>query len=265
MKIDIIYKQIKSHCTIKPAVCIILGSGLNSFTNLIKNQTKISYKAIDGFIQTTVKGHDGEFIFGYINNTPILCAKGRFHYYEGHEFDIVSSIIDIFNCYSPKLLIITNSSGCVNKKWKIGNFMIANKFLDFSFIKYSKPKTHLIKNNKYYNKVLNISKNNKIITYEGTYTYTIGPSYETPKEIEKIIKCGGDAVGMSTFPEFLKCEKLSLETIFISCLTNYGAGIKNEIISHEDVLKNAKKSRDKFSNLIYKIIENIGTQKIQKK
>jgi len=261
MKIDTIYKKIKSHCSIRPLVCIILGSGLNSFTKLINNQTKLPYKMIDGFIQTTVKGHDGEFIFGYINNIPVLCAKGRFHYYEGHEFDTVSSIIDIFNCYKPKLSIITNSSGCVNKKWAIGNFMIANKFLDFSFIDYSTPKTYLIQKNKYYNNVLNIAKSNKIIVYEGTYTYTIGPSYETPKEIEKIIGCGGSAVGMSTFPEFLKSRKLNLKTIFISCLTNYGAGIKNEIISHDDVLKNAEKSKDKFSNLIYKIIENIGPQK----
>ena len=265
MKINSIFQYLKAHCAIQPQACIILGSGLNAFTEQIKKKVEISYNQIDNFIQTTVKGHDGKFIFGYISDIPILCAKGRFHYYEGHEFDTVSSIIDIFNCYKPLLSIITNSSGCLNKNWEIGNFMLAEKFLDFSFINSEKTKIYTIKKDGYYKNTLKIANKNNIIIYEGTYTYTIGPTYETPEEIKNIIECGGSAVGMSTFPEFLKCEKLNLNSIFISCLTNYGAGIKNEIISHDDVLKNATKSKDKFSNLIYKIIENIGLQKTQKK
>jgi len=240
----------------KPKVCLILGSGLDEIINNFESQTIIPYTDIPNFYNTGVKGHKGEFIYGYINNTPILCARGRFHYYEGFNFDEIGSIIEIFNYFKPKLSIITNSSGCLNLDWEIGNFMIVNKFLDFSFIDSANFKLYPVRNNQENIKALNIAKNNNIKLYEGIYTFTTGPSYETKAEIKEIISIGGNAVGMSTFPEFLKTEKLEMNTIFISCLTNYGAGLIKEKITHEDVLKNAKKSKIKFCKLIIKIIES---------
>ena len=93
--------------------------------------------------------------------------------------------------------------------------------------------------------------------YKGCYTYTIGPTYETEAEIKEIIELGGDAVGMSTFPEYLMCKKLRIEPIIISCLTNYGAGLVKNKIKHEDVLLNANKSKKNFNSLIVNIIQNI--------
>ena len=69
-----------------------------------------------------------------INNVPILCGKGRFHYYEGYTFNEVGSIIEVFNHFNPKLCIITNSSGCLDKRWPIGSLMLSNQIIDFSFI-----------------------------------------------------------------------------------------------------------------------------------
>ena len=97
-----------------------------------------------------------------------------------------------------------------------------------------------------------LDKNLNIHT--GTYTYTIGPTYETKAEISEIINLGGDAVGMSTFPEYLMCKKLGISPIIISCLTNYGAGLVKKEVLHEDVLKNADNVKLKFSSLIKKII-----------
>ena len=134
--------------------------------------------------------------------------------------------------------------------------MIANKFLDFSFINSADFKLYEVENNQENIKALNIAKNNNIKLYEGIYTFTTGPTYETKAEIKEIISIGGNAVGMSTFPEFLKTKRLQMNTIFISCLTNYGAGLIKEKITHEDVLKNAEKSKIKFCKLIIKIIES---------
>ena len=89
-----------------PKVCIMLGSGLDNFTEIISNKITIPYADIPAFYQTSVEGHKGEFIFGNINNVPVLCAKGRFHYYEGYTFKQVGSIIEIFNFFKPKLSLI---------------------------------------------------------------------------------------------------------------------------------------------------------------
>jgi len=243
----------------KPKICIILGSGLSSFTNLIENKTIINYNDIPDFFKTTIIGHKGQFIFGELNKTPILCANGRFHYYEGYSFEEVSSIIDIFNNFNPNYCIITNSAGCLNLNWDIGTFMIANKFLDYSFINSTNEDYHEdIHSKALIPSILKIAKKNKINLYEGVYTYTQGPSYETPAEINEIIKLKGGAVGMSTFPEFLRCKYLNMKSITISCLTNYGAGLKlNNFVNHEDVIENAKKAKMNFQKLLSLIIQNI--------
>ena len=98
---------------------------------------------------------------------------------------------------------------------------------------------------------------NNIKIRKGNYTYTIGPTYETKTEIQEIIKEGGDAVGMSTFPEYLMCKKLNINPIIISCLTNYGAGLVDKKVKHVDVLTNANRYRKKFNDLLVKIIQNI--------
>ena len=249
----------------KPDIGIILGSGLDVFTESIENKIIIPYEKIPTFFKTNVEGHQGEFIYGKINNTTILCAKGRFHYYEGYTFNQVGSIISIFNSLNTKLCIITNSSGCLDISWPVGSLMLSNKIIDFSFMNSSFPVEHtFIKT--HYNKIaIDTAKKTGINLFEGAYVYTTGPSYETPAEIQEIITLNGKAVGMSTFPEYLKCIKLNQNFLIISCLTNYGAGLKNQKFSHKDVLMNAKKYQNNFKTYIINIIQNIEHQKIQKK
>ena len=239
-----IINQINNFIEEYPRVCIVLGSGLDNFTKQLKNNKILKYDDISGFLKTKVKGHSGQFVYGYINNIPILCAQGRFHYYEGHTFEDIGIIIKLFNYYNPEKIIITNSSGCLRLDWGIGDFMLVEKFIDFSFINSNQPQEYIM--DKSLDKNLNI--------HTGTYTYTIGPTYETKAEINEIINLGGDAVGMSTFPEYLMCKKLGISPIIISCLTNYGAGLVKKEVLHEDVLKNADNVKLKFSSLIKKII-----------
>ena len=256
MQINIIKKQLDKIIQDQPKVCIVLGSGLNNFIDEIRYKQYLPYNKINNFLSTNVKGHKGEFIFGYINKIPILCANGRFHYYEGHSMEDVGIIISLFNLYKPKKYLITNSSGTVRLNWDIGDLMIVEKFIDFSFIKSNIIRTYLlnIEKREMYN---NIADELEINLRYGTYTYTIGPTYETAAEIKEIQKIGGDAVGMSTFPEYLNCKKLKINPIIISCLTNYGAGLKEKKVLHSHVLKNAQKTNKKFNLLIKKIIKNI--------
>ena len=247
-----IIKQIDTIISESPKICIILGSGLDGLIDSIDNKKTVPYSQIDGFITTSVQGHVGQFIYGYIDGIPILCAQGRFHYYEGYSFETVGIIIKIFNHYKPNNIIITNSSGCLRLDWEIGSFMLVKKFIDFSFIESNTPKIYKLN----HDLDLNI--------YSGTYTYTIGPTYETESEIQEIISLGGDAVGMSTFPEYLMCKKLNINPIIVSCLTNYGAGLVNKKVLHKDVLKNAEDVKADFNLLIKKIIRNIAPQKRQK-
>ena len=239
-----------------PHSAVILGSGLGEFSTKIQEFIQIPYADIPDYPLSSVLGHAGKWVFGYSDGKPIICASGRFHYYEGFSMEEVTLPVSVANLLGCRLLIITNAAGCLRKEWKLGDLMLITGYLDYTFRENSDspaivPSDISITTQK---KVKEIASDLDILLKEGIYTWALGPSYETPAEIQDIISLGGHAVGMSTVPEIIKAEKLGLEVIAISCLTNYGAGMDRCILSHEDVLEIASRVQEKFSNLLLKIV-----------
>ena len=256
MNLESIISHIKNKLPEPPQTAMILGSGLGKFVDCMEKIVCISYSDILQYPNTTVSGHAGEWIFGYINNKPIICASGRFHYYEGFSMEEVTLPVSIVHSLGCESLIITNAAGCLNKKWHIGNFMLIKGYLDYTFRGNPRtPKIVLFKKdvNKR-KKILKTASDQAIVLREGIYTWALGPSYETPAEIQDIISLGGDAVGMSTVPEIMKAQELGLDFIGISCLTNYGAGMEGAKLTHEDVLKTSGCVNKEFSRLIIEIV-----------
>ena len=238
-----------------PHSAVILGSGLGQFTAKLQKPIQIPYADIPYYPRSSVLGHAGEWVFGYIDEKPIICASGRFHYYEGFSMEEVTLPASVANSLGCRLLIITNAAGCLNKEWKLGDLMLITGYLDYTFRTNSDPPEIMSfnQNTKIVNKVKEIASDLNILLKEGIYTWALGPSYETPAEIQDIISLGGHAVGMSTVPEIMKAEKLGMEVIAISCLTNYGSGMDGGILSHEDVLEITSRVKDKFSSFLQKI------------
>ena len=142
MNIESYIQKIKSKTNVKPKIGIVLGSGLGDFVNQINNPSFISYKDIQNYPLSTVKGHEGQFILGTINNNSIICAQGRFHVYEGYDYNTTTLPIDIFNFLGCKAVIITNAAGCMNQSWKLGSLMLIQRCIDFTFQNSSKPKVY---------------------------------------------------------------------------------------------------------------------------
>ena len=118
-----------------PRIGVVLGSGLDSFCNELKSIVRIKYNDIPNFRKTSIKGHKGEFILGKLYDEYIICANGRFHYYEGYEYSDVATIIDVFKALGCECIIMTNASGCVIKEWNVGDLMLITGHLDYSFRK----------------------------------------------------------------------------------------------------------------------------------
>ena len=258
MNVDFIKTNLINILPTSPEVSVILGSGLGNFIHIMENIIAIPYSTISGFPNSTVSGHSGQLIFGYINKKPILCFSGRFHYYEALSDEQVNLPILLTHALGCNTVIITNSSGCLRKDWSIGDLMLITGYIDYSFsIKQHVPK--IVDINISINrlkKIDSIAKKIKINLHKGIYTWTLGPSYETPSEIKDIILLGGNAVGMSTVPEIICATNLGLEVLGISCFTNYGAGMVNKKLSHLDVLSISNKVNKKFSELLKQIIKN---------
>ena len=238
-----------------PHSAVILGSGLGQLTTKLQDPVQIQYADIPHYPRSSVSGHMAEWVFGYIDEKPIICASGRFHYYEGFSMEEITLPVSVANLLGCRLLIITNAAGCLKKEWDLGNLMLMMGYIDYTFRENSDPPKIVSFNRETKNqrRIREIASDLDILLKEGIYTWALGPSYETPAEIQDIISLGGDAVGMSTVPEIMKAKELGLEAICISCLTNYGAGIEGSILSHEDVLEVTKRVHIKFSRLLLEI------------
>jgi len=259
MNIELYIKQIKSKTNTKPKIGIVLGSGLGDFVNQINNPSFINYKDIPNYPLSTVKGHEGQFIIGTINNHPIICAQGRFHVYEGYDYHTTTLPIDIFHLLGCKNVIITNAAGCMNKSWKLGSLMLIKRCIDFTFQRSSKPKIYF-ENNTLFNNQIQKTIDDLSKTYpmnKGTYSWVLGPTYETPSEIKKIKSLGGDVIGMSTMPEIIKANEYGMNVIGLSCLSNYASGISKNPLTHKDVLDEVNKSKNIFTNLLSDLIKLI--------
>ena len=247
-----IANYIKNKITLKPDLAIVLGSGLSELQNILNNKIIIKYSDIPDYFITTVKGHDGKFVFGTFKNKKILMAVGRFHYYEGLSLDEVGLPIKVFNLLKCQNIIITNSSGCLQSNWDLGNIMVVNGHYDFTF-RNNTENSQLYEGNNYYNQklidlVIKIDSKVKL----GTYGWVLGPMYETKAEIEEIIRLNGHAV-----PEVLMAHKLGINILVLALMSNYAVGLTEEHLSHEIVLKNSIKHNQKFQLLLTKIISKI--------
>ena len=255
-----IAEYIQGKIPVTPEISIILGSGLSEFTSTLSHPVIVPYSEIVGYPQPSVSGHVGEFIFGFSGNTPVLCARGRFHYYEGHTMETVTLPLRVFHDIQCRYVIITNAAGCMNSDWNTGELMVIDGHFDFTFRHSSSnpPLQHKLAcyDSNLLMKAKEAAESQSLLTRMGKYCWTLGPTYETPAEIENMHALGGDAVGMSTVPEIEEANRLGLKILGISCLTNYAAGISSKPLTHLEVLETTERVKSQFADLITGIIVN---------
>lgn len=259
---------IKKHVNDVPKIAIILGSGLGSLSDDIEEKVVLEYKNIPNFPVSTVVGHKGELIFGKLNNIPVVLMNGRFHYYEGYNLQETTYPIRVFKLLGIETLILTNAAGGINTNFNKGELMIITDQLSFfaesvlrgpnmdefgeRFIDMSNTY-----NKEYIEKLKDIMLNITGKCNTGVYAYMKGPTYETPAEIRALRFLGADAVGMSTVPEAIVATHCGIKCAGITCITNMAAGMKNEVLTHEDVKETALKVEQNFKNVIKEFIKHI--------
>lgn len=229
-----------------PEVCIVLGSALGSFADRIESPLTIPYGDIDGFSVSTVSGHAGRLVYGFIKDKPILCMQGRTHIYEGNTPQQV--VLPLRTCIKlgVKNIVLTNAAGAINYDYNVGEFMVIEDHLSFFLDSplFGKNESEFglrfPSMDEAYDKELRkiaieCAKELGITVHSGIYAYMKGPQFETPAEIRALRILGADAVGMSTVPETIACVHAGAKVLGISCLSNLAAGMSENKLSHEDV------------------------------
>lgn len=252
----------------KPEIAIILGSGLGDFVSKIKNPIEIKYDDIPNFLVSTVASHAGNLIYGEVGGKKVICMAGRFHSYEGYDFEQLVIPVRLFKLLGVKATILTNAAGAVNKSYNVGDIMIVSdhiklngasplrgKNLDFFGPRFFDVTDMYTK--KLRKIALKCAEGSGLIFREGVYMFFPGPQFETPAEIRAARLLGADAVGMSTVTEALTAAHCSMPLLAFSVMTNMAAGVLDCKLSDEEVGIAAAKIADRFGAYIEKVIAAI--------
>lgn len=261
-------KIIRGKINFIPEIAIVLGSGLGNYAEKMEIVTEISYTEIEGFPVSTVAGHDGKFLFGYIGEKAVVMMKGRVHYYEGYEMEDVVLPIRLMKMLGAKTLILTNAAGGIDSSYVSGDLMLiedqitsfvssplrgqnleslGTRFPDMSSI-YDQELKDIAKK---------IAHKQGLDLKQGVYLQTQGPNYESPAEIKMYAACGAHAVGMSTACEAVAAKHMGMKILGISCISNMAAGILDQPLNHLEVQETANKIQSTFEKLISGIVEAI--------
>ena len=254
-------KCVRAKTDFIPKVAIVLGSGLGDYASQIQVVCEIPYSEIEGFPVSTVPGHFGKFIFGYIGQVPVVCMKGRIHYYEGYPVSDVVLPTRLMKLMGAEILFLTNAAGGVNTSFHAGDLMLikdhialfapnpligpnieelGTRFPDMSKI-YDRSLQKIIRDT---------ASENNIFLQEGVYTQLTGPSYESPAEIRLLRLLGCDAVGMSTVVEAIAANHCGMRICGISCISNLAAGMTDNPLNHAEVQEAADKASSNFAKVV---------------
>ncbi len=255
------YDSFREKISFQPKVAIVLGSGLGNFADTIKTEAELPYGEIEGFPVSTVPGHAGKFIFGYVGEVPVVCMKGRVHYYEGYPIGDVVLPVRLMKRMGAEILFLTNASGGVNADFRAGDLMmitdhissfvpnpligenieeLGTRFPDMSTV-YDRQLQEILRQT---------ADENGIPLKEGIYVQFTGPSFESPAEIRMTRMIGGDAVGMSTVVEAIAANHMGMRICGISCVCNLAAGMTENPLTHTEVQEAADKAAPLFTKLV---------------
>ncbi|WP_300772532.1 purine-nucleoside phosphorylase [uncultured Acetatifactor sp.] len=263
------YEDVRKRTVFVPKVAVVLGSGLGDYAEDIRVEYELPYSEIEGFPVSTVPGHAGKFIFGYIDQVPVACMKGRVHYYEGYPVSDVVLPVRLLKLMGAEILFLTNAAGGVNTSFHAGDLMLIRdhisafapnpligpnidelgpRFPDMSKV-YDRELQKLIAGK---------AKENHIYLQEGVYAQMTGPSYESPAEIRMLRMLGCDAVGMSTVVEAIAANHMGMKICGVSCISNLAAGMSENPLSHKEVQEAADMAAPAFKRLVTEAVKGMA-------
>jgi len=256
---------IESRTPLRPAIAVVLGSGLGAFAEELAGRVEIPYAEIPGWPPSTARGHAGKLVIGTLDALPVAVMAGRAHLYEGRTPAEVTHGVRVLHAIGVRTVVFTNAAGGVNTTLERGGLVLISDHINLQGCNPLVGDNHFVDMTDAYSHDFRIVAKDVatalcIPMQEGVYAAMLGPSYETPAEIRMLRTMGADVVGMSTVPEVLVANQLGMRVLAISCVTNMAAGVLPQKISHQEVLDTGAQVRDTLVRYLKALLPRLAQQ-----
>lgn len=252
----------------QPEIGIILGTGLGGLVSEIEVEFSLMYSNIPNFPISTLEFHSGKLIFGTLQGKKVVAMQGRLHYYEGYSMQQITFPVRVMKVLGIHYLFVSNAAGSLNPDFKKGDLMVIHDHINLQ------PESPLRGSNDadlgprfpdmsepYHQdliaKALEIAKSEDVICHRGVYVSVTGPNLETRAEYKYLRIIGGDAVGMSTVPEVIVANHMSIPVFAISVLTDEGFPEVLLPVSLEEILATARIAEPKMTKILSQLISQL--------
>jgi purine-nucleoside phosphorylase len=262
---------IQGHTDVRPAIGLVLGSGLGAFADELDRRTDIPYADIPGWPHSTAVGHAGTLVIGKLGTLDVAVMAGRAHLYEGYGMQQVTYGVRVLHSIGARSMVFTNAAGGINLALERGGLVLISDHINLQganplvgpnddslgprFPDMSEAYSRV-----YRDTAKRVATELHIPITEGVYAAMLGPSYETPAEIRYLRAIGADVVGMSTVPEVIVANHMGMKVLGISCVTNMAAGILPQKINHEEVLETGAMVRDTLVKFLKALLPRLVGQ-----
>ncbi len=253
---------------VKPAIGLILGSGLGDLADQVQAPVHVPYREIPHFPVSTAPGHAGRLVLGYLEGKPVVAMQGRIHFYEGYTMEQVIFPVRVMRALGIETLIVTCAAGGLNPAFSAGDLMLITDHINTmgqdplrgpneeqlgprfpAIVGAYTPELREL--------ALDTAREIGISLQQGVYTAISGPSFNTSAELRMLQRLGGDAVGMSTVPEVIAARHMGLKVLGIACITDMALPDAPVVLTHEEVLETAERTKPVFQKLVRGVLRRI--------
>jgi purine-nucleoside phosphorylase len=267
-----------------PRVGIVLGSGLGAVADSLAERVVVPYAEIPHSPRSTVEGHTGRIVAGFLGGAPVIVMQGRVHFYEGYTPQQVTFPMRVLGALGIQSVVLTNAAGGIAEGYAQGqlvaladhiNLMGWNPLVGPNEPRFAVPPVEgwrfpaaglrFTDMTEAYSKALRAlakeaAAEEGFALDEGVYLAVPGPSFETPAEIRAFRALGATLVGMSTVPETIVARHMGIEVLGISCVTNLAAGLGATPLSHEEVFAAGRQVEQRLARLLGRLAPRIAAR-----
>ena len=264
-RLDALEAAIRARTDLVPRIGLVLGSGLGDIAAAVRDATVIPFTQLPGWPAASAPGHAGRLLLGRLGEVPVVCLQGRLHLYEGLDPTLVVEPVLLMGRLGARTVVLTNAAGGIRADWPAGTLMVIEDHLNLTgrtpllganadqmgprfpdLVDAWDPRLRVL--------LHRAAAEEAVALEKGVYAGLLGPSYETPAEVRMLRTLGADAVGMSTVLEAIAARWAGIRVCGVSLVTNAGAGITGQALTHEEVLAAANEAGPRLARVLRRFV-----------